>query len=324
LFRPSPDYKNPYAHQASFGIDREIGKGLTASLEYVYVRGVHLTTSYDNNLLAAPVNPLKGVRDWGVTADNPTGTKYFRDPLLFQEDIYASSANSWYNGMMVELKERFSSNASLVFNYTFSKAMDETLDYNSDFQANDQLCRSCERALSSFDQRHKVVAYAILQSPAASNGSAWRKVFGGFLFTPIFRYNSPRPFNILAGGELNNDRHNTTDRPYFAGRNIGVGPDYWTFDSRLGRRFALRERMGLEFMFEAFNLFNRLNYASVNNTISCSAAALPGSAASCYIGDVVQRYGGVSGNGKYTPLQPFGFTSAFDPRRIQLGVRLTF
>lgn len=325
LFRADPNYRNPYAHQASFGIDREIARGLTASVEYVYVRGVHLTTSYDRNLLPAPVNPVKGVRDWGATADNPTGAKYFRDPLLFQEDVYSASANSWYHGMMLELRKRFSGNVSLAFNYTFSKAMDETLDFNSDFQANDQLCRSCERALSSFDQRHKVVAYAILQSSRATNGgAAWQKVFGGFLLTPIFRYNSARPFNVLAGGELNNDRHNTTDRPYFAGRNIGIGPDFWTFDSRLSRRFALYERSSLEFMIEAFNLFNRLNYASVNNTASCSATALTGTAASCYVNDVAQRYQGLSGNGAYTPLQPFGFTSAFDPRRIQLGVRLTF
>jgi hypothetical protein len=324
LFRANPDYKNPYAHQASFGIDREIGRGLAASIEYVYVRGVHLTTSYDQNLLAAPINPLKGVRDWGVTADNPTGLKYFKDPLLFQDNVYASSANSWYNGMILELKQRLSRNTSFVFNYTFSKAMDETLDYNSDFQPNDQLCRSCERALSSFDQRHKVTAYAILQSPHAPGGRAWHKFFGDFLFTPIFRYNSSRPFNVLAGGELNNDRHNTTDRPYFAGRNLGIGPDFWTFDSRLSRRFSLHERASVEFMFEAFNLFNRLNYASVNNTVSCSATALAGTPASCFLNDVVQRYGGLSGNGRYTALQPFGFTSAFDPRRMQLGVRLSF
>ena len=325
LFRASPDYKNPYAHQASFGIDREIGKGLTGSIEYVYVRGVHLTTSYDQNLLPAPVNPIKGIRDWGPTADNPTGTKYFKDPLLFQDNVYASTANSWYNGMIVELKQRFSSNVNLAFNYTFSKAMDETVDYNSDFQANDQLCRSCERALSSFDQRHKVVAYAILQTPrAADHANGWQRAFANFLFTPIFRYNSPRPFNILAGGELNNDRHNTTDRPYFAGRNLGIGPDFWTFDARLARRFAVGERSRLEFLFEAFNLLNHLNYASVNNTVSCSAAAPAGTAGSCYIADVVQRYGGLSGNGAFTSLQPFGFTSAFDPRRLQLGVRFSF
>jgi len=77
-----------------------------------------------------------------------------------------------------------------------------------------------------------------------------------------------------------------------------------------------------------------LNYASVNNTISCvpvatSAAGVvsggvQGSAGSCYINDVVHRYGGVSGQGRYGPSQPFGFTSAFDPRRIQLGLRYSF
>ena len=336
LFNPGQNYKNPYAHQASFGIDREFARGLTASLSYVYVRGVHLTTSLDHNLLTPPVNPIIGIPYWGVTPDNPSGAKYFVDPLLFQRDVYESGANSWYNGMIFELNKRFSSNVSFAFNYTFSKAMDETLDFNSDFQPNSQICRSCEKALSSFDQRHKVVAYAILQSPHAGSGSgAMRKFFGDFLMTPIYRYNSPRPFNVLAGGELNGDRHNTTDRPYFAGRNIGIGPDYWTFDTRLSRRFAVRERASLEFMFEAFNLFNRLNFASVNNTISCvpvaisaatgaASGGLPGTAGSCYINDVVQRYGGLSGQGRYGPSQPFGFTSAFDPRRIQLGVRFSF
>ena len=151
-----------------------------------------------------------------------------------------------------------------------------------------------------------------------------RRVFGDFLFTPILRYNSPRPFNILTGAELNNDRHNTTDRPYFAGRNIGIGPSFWTFDSRLSRRFAVSERRSLELMIEAFNLFNHLNYASVNNTVSCSAAVPLGGPGSCYTSDLVERYGGLSGNPAYTPSQPFGFTSAFEPRRIQLGVRYSF
>ena len=319
LFRADPGYRNPYAAQASFGIDRQIGNGLTASIAYVYVRGVHLTSDLDRNLLPAPVNPAKGIRDWGPTADNPTGTKYFRDPLLFQENVYGSGANSLYNGMLLELNKRFSSKVSLAFNYTFSKATDETTDYNSDFQPNDQTCRRCENALSSFDQRHKVVGYAILQTPHSAG-----RILGDFLFTPIIRYNSARPFNILTGAELNNDRHNTTDRPYFAGRNIGIGPTFWTFDARVSRRFAVRERVSLELMAEAFNLFNHLNYVSVNNTVACSAGLAAGNPGSCYIGDIVQRFGGLSGNGSYTPSQPFGFTAAYDPRRIQLGARFTF
>ena len=306
IFEADPNYKNPYSHQASFGIERELARGFSLSASYVYVRGVHLTTSRDVNLLVAPVNPAKGIRDWGATPDNPTGTKYFVNPLLFQDNVYESGANSFYNGLIFEASKRFSKNAMVNFNYTFSKAIDETVDYNSDFQPNDQTCRRCERSLSSFDQRHKVVLYAVLQAPASSSNGAFHKLTTGFLFTPIYRYGSPRPFNLLAGTELNNDRHNTTDRPLYAGRNIGIGPNFWTFDSRLSRRFAVAEHKSVEFIFEAFNMFNRLNYASVNNTVG---AAIPTV---------------LTGRGDRTPSQPLGFTSASDPRRIQLGVRFAF
>jgi hypothetical protein len=300
LFRADPNYRNPYAHQASFGIDREIVKDLSLAVSYVHVRGVHLTTSLDANLLPAPVNPARGIRDWGATADNPTGTKYFVNPLLFQDNLYEAGANSWYHGMMLELNRRFSDRATVALNYTFSKALDETVDYNSDFQPNDQTCRACERSLSSFDQRHKVVVYALLQTPS----KGW---FRNWVFTPIYKYNSARPFNLLAGTEINNDRHNTTDRPLFAGRNIGIGPAFSAFDTRVSRRFVLAERRSLEFLFEVFNMFNRLNYASVNNTVG---TAIPS--------------GPLTGRDDRTPSQPLGYTAASDPRRIQLGLRFSF
>ena len=170
LFDADPNYRNPYTQQASFSIDREIARGVTASVAYVHVRGVHLTTSLDTNLLPAPLNPVTGIRDWGVTPANPTGLKYFKDPSLFQNNVYQSNANSWYNGLLLEMNKRFSNHVSLAFNYTWSRAQDETLDYNSDFQPSDQTCRACERALSSFDQRHKVVAYANLQTHACFRG----------------------------------------------------------------------------------------------------------------------------------------------------------
>lgn len=304
LFASAPKYPNPYAQQASFEIQRDFGRGLTGSIGYVYVRGVHLTTSHDDNLLPAPVNPAKGIADWGVTAANPTGMAYFKDPLIYQYNIYEGTANSWFHGMIVEATKRFKGQ-SVSFNYTLSKSMDETTDYNSDFQPNNQLCRACERALSSFDQRHKVVVYAVLQGGAGHSG--FRRLLTGFTMTPIFRNNSPRPFNLLAGGELNNDRHNTTDRPYFAGRKTGIGPSFWTLDTRIGRRIDIGEGKSLDLMFEAFNLCNKLNYASVNNTVGN-----------------IQGPFNLSGRGDRTPSEPLGFTSAMDPRKVQLGVRFSF
>lgn len=307
VFANAATYPNPYAQQGSFEVQREFGKGLTAALGYVYVRGVHLTTSHDDNLLPAPINPAKGIPDWGVTADNPTGTKYFKDPLLYQYNVYEGTANSWFHGLMFETTKRFSPKLTFSFNYTLSKSEDEATDYNSDFQPNNQLCRGCDRALSSFDQRHKVVAYAVMQTLDAGGSPAMHRLLSDFTFTPIFRYNSSRPFNLLAGAELNNDRHNTTDRPYLAGRNTGIGPSFWTFDARLGRRVRLGERMNLDVMAEAFNLFNKLNYASVNNTV----------------GNIAGPFN-LTGRGDRLPSEPLGFTSAADTRRVQLGLRLSF
>ncbi|MBI3698132.1 MAG: TonB-dependent receptor, partial [Acidobacteria bacterium] len=119
LFHNSPDYQNPYAQQASFAIEREIAPGLSLSASYVFARGAKLTTSRDDNLLPAPVNPAKGIRDWGATADNPTGFKYFKQPLLFQDNVYESTANSIYHGLIIEVSKRYSRRFSLNGNYTF-------------------------------------------------------------------------------------------------------------------------------------------------------------------------------------------------------------
>jgi len=226
------------------------------------------------------------------------------NPLIFQSNVYESNSNSFYGGMILEASKRLSRTVQINANYTWSHATDETTDYNSDFEPNNQFCRRCDRASSSFDERHKVVAYAILQSSASHH-----PVFRNWVFSPIYQYHSGRPFNLLVGGaELNNDRHNTTDRPPYIGRNTGVGPSFWTFDTRLQRAVTLSEKMRLDLMFEAFNLFNKLNYQSVNNTVG--AAFAPTST--------------VRGRPDRAPTDPLGFTSASDPRRIQLGLRLTF
>lgn len=68
-----------------------------------------------------------------------------------------------------------------------------------------------------------------------------------------------------------------------------------------------------EVMVEGFNLFNRLNFASVNNTVG-SDPANP---------DLVAGFR-VNGRKDRSPSQPLGFTSAFEPRRIQIGLRFNF
>jgi hypothetical protein len=288
IYSNDPGYVNPYSQQASLSFERELSRGVAVSVGYTFSRTLKIPRNRDRNLLPAPIDPLLGIRVWSDA--------YFVDPLIAQRNVYESTGRAWSSGMIVELRKRFSRSFSVTSNYTLSRAIDEVVDFSGDYEANDQTNVRAERALSSFDQRHKLVAFGTWNAPA------------GIMLSPIFRAYSARPFNLLVGFDLNQDRHQNTDRPPFAGRNTGIGPNFWTFDLRLNRAINLgSERRSVDLMIEGFNLFNRLNFASINNTVGVMASPF-----------------NVTGRKDRTPSQPLGFTSAYDARKIQLGVRLKF
>jgi len=309
LFSGQPDYRNPYSQQAELGIEREILKGLSVSANYIYVHTIGLPVALDINLLPAPFAPAGPagipIRQWSTSAGFPCAganiVNCFVNPLLLQNNQYSSAGAALYHGGILEIKKRFSDHFALIGNYTYSKAIDEVTDFNSDFGPMDQTNLAEERGRSTFDQRHKVVFAAVLESPSKN------RVLSGFQLAPIARYNSQHPFNLLAGTNVNNDRHSTNDRPPGAGRNTGIGPDYVTFDMRLSRQFKLTEKASVQLIAEGFNIFNRTNFASVNNVVGVSAPPF-----------------NLGGTQAASPSQPLGFTSAFAKREVQLGVRFNF
>src|SRR5262249_302600 len=161
----------------------------------------------------------------------------FAVPTLLQQDVYSSKGSAVYEGAILEVKKRFSAHFSVLANYTFSKAFHTTTDFNSDFGPMDNTNRAAERGLSTFDQRHKVVVATIVDT-----GTSGGKLLNGFQLAPIVRYNSGHPFNLLAGADVNGDRHSTNDRPVGAARNSGEGPDYTSFDLRITKRIKGGER----------------------------------------------------------------------------------
>jgi hypothetical protein len=290
LFENSANYVNPYSQQGTLSLERQITSSTSVSVSGIWSRTLKVTRARNKNLLpTAPVDANLGIKVWR--------TQDFANPLIFQYNVYESSANAYYRGLIFEVRRRVSRSLSLAGNYTFARAEDEVTDYNSDFQANDQSNLRAERSLSTFNQRHKFVVYGVWQAP------------GKLQISPIFRANSARPFNLLVGADINADRHSNTDRPPGAGRNTGIGPGFYTFDMRVSKRFMLggTERRFVELLAEGFNITNHLNYSSVNNTVG-----------------VLRGPFNLTGRHDRSPSEPLGFTSAFDPRRIQLGVRISF
>jgi hypothetical protein len=290
-----PEIVNPYSQQFSLGIERELPASIAVSVNYLGNRGVKLIRSRNINL-----------RQVGVNSYGPTFAQL--DPQVLQESRVENSGSSIYHGMAVSATKRYSDNYQFQLSYTLSKTIDDTTDFITDLQPANQLNLRGERSLSSWDQRHRLVISGVLTSPFQQAGGI-TTLLAGITVSPIFTYSSGHPFNILLGFDANSDTNSNTDRPPLVGRNTGIGPNFVSFDLRVAKDVRLTESgIRLEGIFEAFNLFNRVNFSGVNNIIGTT---------------VLPNYH-VQGRPDVSPTLPLAFTSAFDPRQIQLGLRMRF
>jgi hypothetical protein len=292
------DYVNPYSVQAGLGIQQELARDLAVELSYQFYRGIHLPRSYEGNY-----------RESGTCAQNHPqcayGPQYVRvDPTIAQFIVHSSTGNSAYHGMTASLTKRFSNSFQFQTNYTFSKTIDDVFDYAGPGAAPFPSRRYLDRGLSSFDIRHNFVASGVFVSPYKS------VALRDWTLSPIVNLRSGVPFNLFLGASVNGDA-NTTDRPFFASRNSGRGPSYFNTNMRVSRFIRFNERVGVDFIVDATNVFNHLNYQRVNDVIGVATPVLLG------------PYN-VSGDPTLPPTAPLGFTAAFPARQFQFGAKLRF
>jgi hypothetical protein len=214
-FGQGPNYRNPMSYQSSLGIQRDLGGGLSLEGAYQFVRGLHLPRNRDINQvkITGPVNPLNPIGGptyirFPTAAQTRAGlTTDFSNPLRFQDNIYENTANSFYHAFTAQAQRRFSRSFSLNAHYTLAKAIDEVVDFNSDWSAQNPLNLGLDRSLSVFDQRHRLVLSGVFQS--AAENAALRN----WVLSPIFVAQSGRPFNLLLGFDANADGRSQSDRP---------------------------------------------------------------------------------------------------------------
>ncbi|MBL8207721.1 MAG: carboxypeptidase regulatory-like domain-containing protein, partial [Blastocatellia bacterium] len=327
-FRIGPGYRNPTTYQASLGIQRDLGKGFSLETSYQFVRGIHLSRNRDINQFKAtgpvnPLNPLGGptfIRFPSAAQAAAGLTSDMRNPLILQDNIYENTASSFYHAFTAQLQRRFSRNFSINAHYTLAKSIDEVVDFNSDWSAQNPLNLRLDRSLSAFDQRHRLVLSGVLQS------SAENAVLRNWVMSPIFVAQSGRPFNLLTGIDSNADGRSQSDRPGLAGRYTGKGEAFYSFDLRVGRRLFAKENRFLELTVEWFNMLNRTNFAGINNVLGAACTTSDGAnLVPCTTAGAVNltnyRLRGKQG---LRPTDPLGFTSSFDPRQMQFGARFNF
>jgi hypothetical protein len=295
---------NPYSIQASLGVDHQFGRDWNISVNYLLNRGVKLIRSRQGNAM---------VNNAILDALGRPSLAGRIDPTILVNNLFESSGLSSYHGATVSLTRRFNKRYQVIGSYTYSKTISDATDLNFELGPQDPTNVRDDRSLSSFDLRHRLTLAAVLESPF-SGGSWYERALADFYVSPIVTARSGFPFNIRTGFDVNLDAVNN-DRPLGVGRNTFKGPDFFTTDLRVGRQIRLNgdSPLGIEFIFDAFNLFNRTNFKEVNtitNTLILDPLRFP---------DVR-----VKGNSAIPASQFSGFTSAYDPRIIQLAAKFSF
>ena len=314
------DYDDPYTVQASLGLSQQLGRDFALEVGFLMYHGVHLPIALEGNyresgqLVAVP----------GLPGSDLFGPRLERiDPAIATRIVHSSEGSSIYYAMTASVLKRFGEGFQFRASYTYGKALDDVTDFNGGLTPYLPTRRNLERSLSSFDLRHSFVASGTFVSPyQAGPGNNWvSRALADITLSPIVTLRGGFPFNLFIGRDVNGDL-NTTDRPFYAPRNSGLGENFYSVDLRVSKRFNLRrdaEGPGVEFIVEATNLFNHVNYLRVNDVV-CGTTAQPGFINGCDPKFLTGPFDfrGIPG---LPPTAPLGFVTAGTPRQFQFGVK---
>jgi hypothetical protein len=244
----------------------------------------------------------------GAGAPNP------RRPFpTFGAITYSSPfAHATYHSLQVKAERRFSGGFSLLSSYTWSHAIDNSVDGedvgNGATTPQNPFDTRAEKASAGIDLRHRWVTSVIYDLPFGgksgwlSQNTATRAIFGGWQLGGIFVAQTgfpmtptvaPNPANTttparpdqLRDGRLPRGQR-TVDRWYdptaFApaaqftfgnsARNVLRAPGLVNLDLLIARNFQLTERFRLEFRGEMFNATNSVHFGRPNLTVNAAQA----------------------------------------------------
>ncbi len=315
----APDFRNGYVQSWNFTVEREVGLGFVTRASYAASKGTRLLVKREIN--AAVYAP-------GAT----TTTTNQRRPLQPAGSIalYEPVSNSTFHALQLTLERRFAHGFSILANYQFSKAIDDSSAVKgTGITRTNPFDQGFDKGPADFDKTHVVNMSGLWDLPIRFENRVLNSLIGGWSLNGIASLWSGYPITVTSGVDnartgTGNQRADLIGDPYLSddrtrdqkiaewlnkaafrtggatlgtygnlGRNVFRGPGYASVDAGLFKRFAIGERVGALLRFEAFNVLNRVNLQGPNSTTQNNANFMR-------------------------------TTAAEDPRILQFALRLTF
>lgn len=316
------DYKNPASYQFSVGVQHQFGENSVLGVSYVGNQNRHQNDYRDINLPSPSVLPAL----IGGTVPYNTVVPYAGFNYI---NLSEDAENSHYNSLQVDFHSQIRSDLTLQVAYTLSRAMDPANTTGGSVadlsQVSDPYNRAYDNGLSGLDRSNVGLVNFVYKLPFFRGSSGLvHSTLGGWELSGIVTMETGLPlFITLSGNESSNGLAKATNRPDLTGAITypstvnewfnpsalavpaagqwgtlpksafrGPGRDNWNVS--LFKSFLFNEARGsrLEFRFETFNTFNHTQFDNVQTSFPSSNAG--------------------------------AVTSTWDPRTLQLGLKLYF
>ena len=292
IYNVTPNYKYPYSVEASLSIERELMHDLSLEVGYDMYHAVHqqmpLETAYGlancatgallgDNATAAQIKAAQIPVVGNCYAPSLGGA--LNNPNVTEQTTYASIGSSIYHGLTASLTKRYSHNFQFQANYTWSKSIDNFLDFASfqEWYRPKQL--GLYRAISAFNVPQIFTFNAVYTTPRGGQGLL-HAIYGNASISPVITLQSGLPYTLLtqsmangpfgtAGTDIPGEDGNSAT-PFLEKRNSLSGLPFYTFNLSFKKGFYVLkdEKLRVDFSVQATNLLNRENFNNVADNIT--------------------------------------------------------
>ena len=239
-----PEFQYPYTYHYNIGFSHQISADLAFDVNYVHTetRGLGKGDEYNRYHSLTDSYTLSNEYPMSIWAPRFLGVGYF-------------------NGLYISARKRFSNKFELRANYSLSGGQ-STVNYRGTdgwgvtCYVENEPNAAREWGAVDTDERHRLFVSGIFELPY------------GIQFSSMFRWNTPRPYNIYDSDDPNDDGY--SDLPIgVPHRMYGRGTDnFCQFDFRLSKFIRFANSMDLELMFELFNAFNTVNFRGYGGDVT--------------------------------------------------------
>ncbi len=339
IFTVSPNFRTPYVINYNLNLQQSIGPRLLAQIGYIGNESRKLVSTLDINQAAvSPAgSPATTAQAYAQQASRPYFAQF---PTYGNINQLGTNATGNYNSLQAILKFANYHGLTAQANYTWGHSFDEMSQSRSALPQDSTNLKG-DYGNSGLDTRNNFTMFLSYTVPAFSQ--RYKRLTSGWVVNSLMAFHGGQPFTVYnssdtSGTDENAQRVNLIGNPYagvnrhffpstatasateqwinpaaFASpangtfgtmkRNALYGPGYSDVDFSVFKTTNITERVSIQLRGEAFNLFNRNNFAPPNNTLGGGLGQLY---------STIGNYWGAPGVGPGEPLN------------AQLGAKIIF